>query len=68
MATPPDEYAENHGAFCPVCQSNDIEGESFEVDAHSAWQRVRCLSCDAQWNDVYKLTGYDNLRPRSIDK
>ena len=32
-----------------------------EIDNGSAWQEVKCDSCKATWQDVYKLTGYDNL-------
>lgn len=56
-----DKYAEAHGAFCPACQSSDIEGGTFEADNNYAWRRVKCLRCGASWNDVYKLTGYNNL-------
>lgn len=57
----PDEYVEDHGAFCPVCQSNDLLGGAFEADVNCAWQRITCNSCGATWNDTYVLTGYDNL-------
>jgi predicted Zn-ribbon and HTH transcriptional regulator len=64
----PDEYTEDHGAFCPACQSNEIEGGAFEADANCAWQHVRCRSCGAEWNDTYELTGYANLRLRNTNE
>ena len=32
-----------------------------ETDSSSAWQNIECNSCKVTWQDVYKLTGYDNL-------
>jgi hypothetical protein len=40
---------------CPFCQSFDIEAGLPEVEHGSAFQKVWCLKCQRQWNDLYKL-------------
>ena len=56
------EYAQNQGYQCPVCGSPHINGEGqLEADTGVAWQDCFCEDCDARWQDVYALTGYDNL-------
>ena len=55
------KYVDNNGTNCPVCGSDNIEGEEVEVLAGSARQDVYCLECDATWTDVYSLTGYMSL-------
>lgn len=57
----PEDYVVNQGNFCPHCDSNDLEGGKFDVDTNRAWQAITCLSCEATWNDVYHLVGYDDL-------
>ena len=45
---------------CPVCRSYDISTIGFvEADAGRAWQQVRCLACDAEWDDIYSLVDID---------
>ena len=46
---------------CPCCGSDEITGGCVEIDGSSASQAVSCHSCGANWNDIYKLTGYDDL-------
>lgn len=56
------EYVEKGGSICPSCGSANIcTTSSMEVDGGSAWQNCKCNDCDAEWNDVYSLKGYDNL-------
>ena len=40
---------------CPYCGDQTVEGDSVEIESGGAKQRVRCLSCDRQWWDVYRL-------------
>lgn len=55
------EYVRNGGVKCPFCRSKSIYGDSVEIDAGSAWQRITCVDCDRSWNDVYSLNGYEPL-------
>lgn len=49
-------------AKCPACLSERICGTGErEHNGNETTQRVFCEDCGAEWNDVYKLTGYDNL-------
>ena len=54
-----EEYLEEGGTKCPVCQSTEVETiDSIEADGSIAWQHVKCSSCGAIWQDNYKLVGY----------
>ena len=44
---------------CPNCGSHNIEGQSVEIIDDTAIQEVVCLDCEAVWEDIYKLTGYE---------
>jgi C4-type Zn-finger protein len=50
------KYLENSN-ICPVCGSNNLDGDSIEVDYHIAWQNIWCVSCGFSWTDEYTLTG-----------
>ena len=55
-------YVEQQGLACPVCGSHHVNSEGqLEADSGCAWQAIYCEDCDARWQDVYALTGYDNL-------
>lgn len=56
-----EQYVAKGGGVCPVCKSTQIEGGSIQVDGPGAWQGVRCLECEATWNDLYALKGYAEL-------
>ena len=61
------EYVEKGGSICPSCGSTNIcTTSSIEVDGGSAWQNCKCNGCDAEWNDVYSLKGYDNLERGAV--
>ncbi|MDK9702476.1 MAG: hypothetical protein OEL20_05000 [Sulfuritalea sp.] len=55
------EYVRKGGGVCPSCGSDQIEGNSVNIDGPTADQRVSCLDCDADWTDFYRLAGYTNL-------
>ena len=57
------QYVEKAGGICPCCGSDELVGDSVEIGGGEAWQEVSCSGCDAVWNDLYKLTGYDLLDP-----
>lgn len=56
------QYREASGGVCPCCGSENIEGGSIDIQGRSAYQEVSCLECDASWNDVYHLAGYNDLK------
>lgn len=55
-----EEYAEvNGGSLCPTCHGSNIESsESMQVDGSTAWQKMYCADCRAEWNDIYSLSSY----------
>lgn len=51
--------AEYNCSVCPECGSSKITGERFEANGTSAYQVCSCYDCDARWDDIYVLTGYE---------
>ena len=49
------------GKYCPNCQSESIVAGPVEVDGRSAHTEVECEECHATWQEVFTLTGIDNL-------
>jgi len=48
------QYLQNAG-YCPFCRSVQIEGDSLEVEGDAVYQDVKCLECEARWQDEYHL-------------
>ena len=48
-------------AHCPACDSQEIEGESVDIEGDIALQEVGCLKCNATWTDSYRLNGFNLL-------
>jgi len=56
------KYLESKGAICPFCNSNDVEAFGFEVEENgTASQAVHCNGCDRSWDDLYTLTGAEEI-------
>jgi len=54
-----EEYLLELGQRCPMCKSEDIQTTGvIETDSDYGWHKVECSSCNAEWDDVYKLVGY----------
>lgn len=49
--------------ICPYCGSDQIEGQSVDIDENGASQEVSCISCKARWEDLYKLTDVREVNP-----
>ena len=46
--------------LCPNCGSGEIMVQrQCEFDSFSAWRGVACGACQAEWHDLYTLTGYE---------
>jgi len=54
-----EEYLKRCGVACPVCLSTNIQGESIDSGAGRATQEMGCNNCNAEWTDVYTLTGLE---------
>lgn len=55
------KYVEKFGLCCPACESKNLDSGSIQAEAGVAWQNVWCNDCNAKWQDVYSLTGYESL-------
>ena len=51
------DYLAAGGLHCPVCQSEDIIGESWTAEGGTCWQEVYCGECGSRWTDDYDLVG-----------
>ena len=49
------QYLSLGGVRCPHCGSQDLEGQSVEINQGEAVQEVGCDSCGACWYDIYVL-------------
>lgn len=56
-----EDYVAKCGGICPVCGSDQVEGGSIAIDGPCASQGVVCNDCNAEWTDVYQLSGYSDL-------
>jgi formate dehydrogenase maturation protein FdhE len=58
----PSEYKSLSGVVCPVCGTSHISGNGrTQTIADGAYQPIKCDECESTWNDVYTLSGYDEL-------
>lgn len=55
------KYLDRRGVECPFCESSDIEGQEINIDGGGAWQEVSCNTCGKSWNDLYELTGIEEI-------
>ncbi len=60
----PAEYVESNGAQCPLCGSEDLQGDGLRdlVGLVIVWP-CRCQTCGATWMEHYKIAGYVDLEP-----
>jgi len=52
------EYVKSSN-HCPFCDSEQIEGESLDVNGNEAWQPISCIECGRRWLDIYTLIGFE---------
>jgi len=43
---------------CPVCDGEDIDFGTVELDAQCAYQEASCSSCQVRFHAMYRLVGY----------
>jgi len=56
-------YVEKGGGYCPACGTYEVGYGSLDVEGNPAVvaQKVWCLDCGAEWWDVYRMAGYEDL-------
>jgi hypothetical protein len=59
-------YIQRGGVACPFCESSNIEGRQFDVQAGTAWQAMSCADCNREWNDVYRLDAISEIRQPEV--
>lgn len=56
------EYLSSGGSKCPWCGSEELGATGqIEIDGHVGHQPVRCYTCEKEWDDEWKLVGYESL-------
>jgi len=59
-----EEYLSSGGTQdCPYC-GKSIENATYgtiEVEGGQAWQKIACESCNRIWNDIYRMTGIEEV-------
>lgn len=53
-----EECAAKEGKICPVCKSKNIQYDH-AIDWGDTGNFYKCLNCNARWEDIYELVGYD---------
>lgn len=56
------DYVDKCGSYCPACHSTQIEGGSIDIESTDAIQEKGCNDCEASWNDLYRLVGFNDLK------
>lgn len=55
------KYIEDGGVRCMCCGSEDLGGDSFDIEAGYVTQLIHCHDCLAEWRDIYKLVDFDSI-------
>jgi hypothetical protein len=69
MAKPlsPHAYAAAAGTCCPYCRSTALTHGPLRLEAGLAvTQPVACLTCQARWQAVFELAGYEPAQEDSL--
>ena len=57
------EYIDKDGQYCPFCESSNIQITSeLNEGIIKIWQSCKCNECNKQWNDVYMLVKYEEIK------
>ena len=57
-----DAYANGRGTKCPHCGSENISAGATDADGTAElYQRVECLACGEEWDEIYRLVGATNV-------
>ena len=59
-----EEYLSNDGNKCPFCGSESIDGGTIQTDSDIAWRYCSCDDCNSEWEDQYRMVGYNTLNDK----
>ncbi|AJF08290.1 hypothetical protein [Geoalkalibacter subterraneus] len=57
-------YIYAQGSLCPACQSNQLDTGFPQPDQGALLMPIRCQMCEAQWVEIYTLTGIKDLKTK----
>ena len=58
-----ERHAKKAGEHCPECGRKTVQvSKALQVVRGGVRQEMNCYACKASWRDIYKLTGYRNLK------
>ncbi len=60
---PAELFVRYGGSRCPVCGSDDVEGDTVQADGANAWDESRCNHCGSTWNTGYTVNCYFDVEP-----
>ena len=52
------QYAAQQGLVCPYCLEAAIFFGQMSIGENEATMKNECVTCDAEWTEVYHLVGY----------
>ena len=65
-----EDYIKENCNRCPFCDSQDIDGQSWDYDEGRVSQEVICLECGGCWEDIYSLCDmrviYNPGKPKDV--
>lgn len=63
-----EEYIESKRTFCPFCKSKETKKQYSSSTHGLKVQYLRCLKCEAVWEEVYKLIDINTIKERKLNK
>jgi hypothetical protein len=64
-----EEYVTSNGNKCPFCGKDDLRGGNYDMtDNDTIYYAVMCNDCGAQWDDIFKLTGFEEFTEATVEK
>ena len=58
------KYLRNDFVVCPYCDSSDVQEYNHDYESGNYYAQYRCEACDAEWDEIYELTGiYEVVGP-----
>ena len=58
-----EEYVASNGDKCPFCNKNNLcVGDYTAVIDTTIYWSVKCEDCGKQWEDVFKLAGFEEFK------
>ncbi len=55
-------YLDVQGQSCPECGSEVLEGHGFDDQGAEVRREIECVTCGAQWTEVFTLEKFCGLR------